>query len=500
VDVVTERLTTTSFPVVTFNLAGPVDSRRLRDLGELVLRPAISRVPGVGRVEVLGGDVREMEVIVDPARAAALRLTPSRVAEKVRDAAVLQAVGRFDDAHALVAVIASGEATNAADVAVLPVAVGADGSPVPLSAIANVVEGAEDRLLRVSGPGGETVLVSVSRLPGASTPDVVARIRAAADGAVLPARRQGVHRLRSGGAGRRIVGSVRDAILIGTRWRGRHRCSCATRGGSSRPWPSRDAGDHVHPVSLLGQPEPHVDGRSGRGHRPGGRRRHRGRRGRAPPPRHGGAPEAARASTRARCPPWWARRRPPRSSSCRWRGSRASWAASSSRSPPRFDGGPVVAGDRPDCRPLRPRRSCARVPPAPSAPRFARTYERPTRRRCAAWTARLDGAAAGRGRRERSPWARGFLPEMDEGALSWTTPARRDVAERHGRCRPQDRTRAPSLPFACGTSTPVAASRSMLLRLGGEQWNSRLSNSIACPARIGTVVREVARSRSSTPG
>ena len=86
-------LTTTSFPVVTFNLTGGVDPRRLRDLGELVLRPAISRVRGVGRVEVLGGDVRELEVILDPAKTAALRLTPAKVAEKVRAATVLAGGG-----------------------------------------------------------------------------------------------------------------------------------------------------------------------------------------------------------------------------------------------------------------------------------------------------------------------------------------------------------------------------------------------------------------------
>jgi CzcA family heavy metal efflux pump len=217
VDIVVERLTTTSFPVVTFNLSGDIDSRRLRDLGELVLRPAISRVSGVGRVEVLGGDVREMEIILDPARTAALRLTPARVAGKIRDATVLQAVGRFNDAHALVTVMASGEPKEARDLAAIPVAVGADGSPIPLSAIATVEEGAEDRLLRVSGPGGETVLLSVSRLPGASTPDVVARVRAAVE-----------ETARSFPAGVKVVTvydqsvlvdesmrSVRDAILIG---------------------------------------------------------------------------------------------------------------------------------------------------------------------------------------------------------------------------------------------------------------------------------------------
>ncbi|HVY40836.1 MAG TPA: efflux RND transporter permease subunit, partial [Polyangia bacterium] len=216
-EIVVERLTTTSFPVVTFNLTGAVDARRLRDLGELVLRPAISRVRGVGRVEVLGGDVRELEVILDPAKTAALRLTPAKVAEKVRAATVLDAVGRFDDAHALVTVLASGEPRDAADVAALPVAVGPDGSPVPLSAIATVVEGAEDRLVRVSGPGGETVLVSVSRLPGASTPDVVARVRAAVADAVtsFPAGVRVTPVYDQAALVDESMHSVRDAILLG---------------------------------------------------------------------------------------------------------------------------------------------------------------------------------------------------------------------------------------------------------------------------------------------
>jgi len=217
VDIVVERLTTTSFPVVTFNITGPVDPRRLRDLAELVVRPAISRVPGVGRVEVLGGDVREMEIVLDPARTAALRLSPSRVAEKVREATVLQAVGRFDDAHALVTVMASGEPQDARDLGAIPVAVGADGSPIPLSSIATVTEGAEDRLLRVSGPGGETVLLSVSRLPGASTPDVVARVRSAVEDAArsFPS---GVHAATVYDQAVLVddsLRSIRDAILLG---------------------------------------------------------------------------------------------------------------------------------------------------------------------------------------------------------------------------------------------------------------------------------------------
>jgi CzcA family heavy metal efflux pump len=212
-----ERLTTTSFPVLTWNLTGPLDARRLRELGELVLKPAFSRVRGVGRVEVLGGDVREVEVIVEPERAAALRLSPSLVAERLRAQAVLQAVGRLEDAHAQVTVMATGEPRDLDELRRLPVAVASDGSPVPLSAVAEVREGAEDRLLRVAGPGGETVLLSVARLPGASTPEVVAGVKDAA-AALAGSLPEGV-RLTPVYDQAELVNealrSVRDAILLG---------------------------------------------------------------------------------------------------------------------------------------------------------------------------------------------------------------------------------------------------------------------------------------------
>jgi CzcA family heavy metal efflux pump len=216
-DVTVERLTTTSFPILTYNLTGPIDPRRLRELGELVIKPAFTRVHGVGRVEVLGGDVREVEVILDPERTAAAHLTPTAIAEKLRDQAVLTAVGRLEQAHAMVTVMASGEPTGLDDIRATPVGVGPQGSPIQLGAIAEVREGAEDKLLRVSGPNGETVLLSVARLPGASTPDVVAGVQAVARelASTLPAGT----RLTTVYDQAALVGesmrSVRDAILVG---------------------------------------------------------------------------------------------------------------------------------------------------------------------------------------------------------------------------------------------------------------------------------------------
>ena len=216
-EIVVERLTTTSFPVVTFNLTGAIDPRRLRELGELVLRPALSRVHGVGRIEVLGGDVREVEVVLDPERTAALHLRPADVAERLRASTGLQAVGRLEEARALVTIMASAEPRSLADLQRIPVATGPDGGPIPLSAIARVFEGAEDRQLRVNGPDGETVVISVSRLPGASAPGVVDGVMRTMH-ELAPALPAGV-RIQPVYDQAELVGesmtSVRDAIIIG---------------------------------------------------------------------------------------------------------------------------------------------------------------------------------------------------------------------------------------------------------------------------------------------
>lgn len=176
----TERLTPTAFPVVTFNLSGAASPTELRELAEFVVRPALARVPGVGLVQVLGGDVREVEVVVDPERAAALGLKTTDVAARVSGAIAFGAVGRLDADRMLLPVLVSGEVRSLDALAATPIATTPAGVPVPLSTLAEVKEGAVDRTSGVGGPHGETVLLSVSRAPGASTPEVVRGVEAAA--------------------------------------------------------------------------------------------------------------------------------------------------------------------------------------------------------------------------------------------------------------------------------------------------------------------------------
>jgi CzcA family heavy metal efflux pump len=216
-ELIVERVTTGSFPVLTFNVSGPVDPRELRELAELVVRPALANVPGIGRIEVVGGDVREVEIILDPEALTSLHLTPGDVAGRLNSAMGLTAVGRVDRDRQLVTLISDAQPKTLSQIRELPIITTSSGGTVTLESIAEVIEGSEDRTVRVGGPLGETVGLSVARLPGASTTDVVDRAIAVVQalGKSLPAQVTIRPVYDQASLVHESMASVRDAILLG---------------------------------------------------------------------------------------------------------------------------------------------------------------------------------------------------------------------------------------------------------------------------------------------
>ena len=170
-----ERVTPAELPILTLDVSGgpDVDPRVLHEAATRVIRPALIQVPGVGAIEVGGGDVRELEVILRPGALAAAHLTPSAIAERLSAGGRVAAVGRAYAEHQVLTVLAASEPTTPAAFAALPIAEGPSG-PILLGSIADVVEGAEDRTTMVAGKHGDSVLITVSRATSASAPEVVA--------------------------------------------------------------------------------------------------------------------------------------------------------------------------------------------------------------------------------------------------------------------------------------------------------------------------------------
>src|SRR6476646_10619938 len=210
-DIEVERMTPSLFPILSYNLEGG-DPATLYDIARYQLKPLISRDPGVGRVDVQGSDVREIEVVADPTRLSALGLTYEDLATAIRSATDVNAVGRMPANYKQYLIVTTSEAHSADDIGNVIVR-----GTTRVRDIATVANGTEDHVRIIAGDGRPAALLNVTRQLGGNTvaiADSVARIAASITKTLPP----GVH-LKAvydqAALVRDAVTSVRDAMLIG---------------------------------------------------------------------------------------------------------------------------------------------------------------------------------------------------------------------------------------------------------------------------------------------
>src|SRR5947199_359405 len=202
--------------MLSLNLTGGLPTPDLNDYAFYVIRPALARVPGVGRVEVSATDTREIEVVADPDRLLAAGLTVDDVTTALKTANRLAPVGHYAAAGLEHLVLASALWGSAADISRTTVAV-RNGATIRVKDVANVFPGAPDRTSLITGNGQDAAVVSISQQPGASILAVKAGIeQTLADLThTLPSglRLSKVYDLAEFVA--TAIANVRDAILIG---------------------------------------------------------------------------------------------------------------------------------------------------------------------------------------------------------------------------------------------------------------------------------------------
>ena len=206
-----ERLTPSLFPILSYNLVGG-DPATLYDIARYQIRPLISRVPGVARVDVQGNDVREIEVIADPARLAAQGMTYDELASAIRQSTTVAAVGRMPSTYKQFLIVTTNEARSADDIANIVV-----GHGLRVRDLATVIPGTEDHVRIIAGDGKPAASLNIMRQVGGNTLRIADSVTGIVNGLakVLP---PGVHLkplYDQASLVREAVTSVRDAMLIG---------------------------------------------------------------------------------------------------------------------------------------------------------------------------------------------------------------------------------------------------------------------------------------------
>ena len=212
-----ERLTFAVFPVVGYSLTSDNrDEASLRDIATYIIRPRLSRLPGIATVGVAGGKLREFHVTIDPDRLVAHNVSAQQVVDAVHSSNIIVSPGLIEENHQLELALISGQAKKAEELNSIVVAT-VNNAPVSLADVATVGAGVEPQYTMVTADGHTATLININRQPDANTVAVVDEVKAE-----LAAMRNNIPKdvriapyYDQSLLVRDSINSVRDSILIG---------------------------------------------------------------------------------------------------------------------------------------------------------------------------------------------------------------------------------------------------------------------------------------------
>ncbi|OIQ78060.1 cobalt-zinc-cadmium resistance protein CzcA [mine drainage metagenome] len=211
----TKRMDPTVDPIIAYSLTSDsVPPTRLYELAQYQLRPLLSAIDGVGRVQVQGGAREEYHVIVDPARLRAAGLALGDVQQALAADNGVQAVGHLEDRYQLLLALADARLHDAAQIGALVLKATPTGI-VRVRDVARVERSTVPQWITVTADGHDAVLLNIYQQPGSNSVQIAAAVKHALAAYAMPA---GVHLANWYDQSELVVSSaasVRDAIGVG---------------------------------------------------------------------------------------------------------------------------------------------------------------------------------------------------------------------------------------------------------------------------------------------
>ncbi|HEX9582497.1 MAG TPA: efflux RND transporter permease subunit, partial [Gemmatimonadales bacterium] len=161
--------------IMMIGLTGPQSPMELRTVADWTIRRRLLAVPGVAQVIPIGGDVRQYQVLADPARMLATGVTLGEVLAAAEGSNANAAGGVYMDRGQEYVIRGIGRIQGADDVAQTVVAVRGQ-VPVLLGQVADIVVGPAPKYGDGSVDGEPGVVLAVLKQPGANTLELTRRI------------------------------------------------------------------------------------------------------------------------------------------------------------------------------------------------------------------------------------------------------------------------------------------------------------------------------------
>jgi len=161
--------------IMMIGLSGTASPQALRTTADWTIRRRLLAVPGVAQVIPIGGEVRQYQVLADPARMLAARVTLADVLRAAEGSNANASGGVYMDRGQEYVIRGLGRVQSVEDIGQSVVAV-RGGVPVVLSQVADVRIGAAPRFGEGSVNAAPAVVLAVQKQPGANTLELTRRI------------------------------------------------------------------------------------------------------------------------------------------------------------------------------------------------------------------------------------------------------------------------------------------------------------------------------------
>ncbi len=165
---VVQRIDPASVPMFTLTVSGPRSDKEITTFAKNVIRKRLENVPGVGRVDLVGGAEREIQISVDASRLKAYNLSINDIIQAVAASNMEVPAGNLTQGPRQILLRTMGKYSNVGDFNRVIVAT-PGGKPIYLSDVAQVFDGVKEQTSLTRVNGRPAVGLSILKQSGSNT-------------------------------------------------------------------------------------------------------------------------------------------------------------------------------------------------------------------------------------------------------------------------------------------------------------------------------------------
>jgi len=171
-----EKLDADSAPILSVALSGPAPTRDITEFADKTLKRQIESISGVGQARVIGGQVRQINIVADTAKLSALGLTVSDLVHALQAQNVQIPGGQVEQGLRDLTLRTYGRVNKPeefGDIAIAP----RNGYPVKVKDVARVDDSVADAETIARVDGKPAVVLQVRKQSGTNTVEVINRVK-----------------------------------------------------------------------------------------------------------------------------------------------------------------------------------------------------------------------------------------------------------------------------------------------------------------------------------